>query len=320
MRRFSTLVIRRFSAESGDNQNLWIKTGEQKMLVRDKAEFVVDLLEIVKSRRPALLGPYDVDTLRLFASGHEIKDHSKRVAELMEDFKVCDVNPLVVTPPDPVKFTVLQQYDDGESEETFDLDCVVSCREDFRDLIQGFGTNIKDKDRRVVRFRDLIEGGVYYHSDSFLSKSVQNLNGWRQNMVKGHEDEAWMSVKSFLENDKVVLHSLPNQITVNKRPRQEYDGAGYSSATKTLYLLEAKTKCKEADLTYLKNKIAEIKEVIKMADQKTWRDIIHDLDSLKIVCYFSSIVMEENMKLAICQHDWHPVVFSGGRYLVEKSS
>ena len=262
MRRFSALVIRRFSAESGDNQNLWIKAGEQKMLVRDKAEFVFDLLKIVKIERPALLGPYDADQLRLFASGHEIKDHSKRVAELMEDFKVCEVNPLVVTPPDPKRFTVLHQYDDGESDETFDLECVVSCQEDFRDLIRGFGTNIKDKDGRVVRFSDLSEGGVYYHSDSSLSKSLENLNGWRKNIVKGHEDEAWMSVKRFLENDNVVLHSLPNQITVDKRPRQEYDGAGYSSATKTLYLLEAKTKCKKADLTNLKNKIAGLKEVI----------------------------------------------------------
>ena len=313
------LVIRRLS---DTKQNLWIKAGQQKMLVRDKAEFVYDLLEIVKSRRPVLLGPYDVDQLRLFASGHEIKDHSERVADLIEDFKVCDVNPLVVTPPEPVRFTVLCQKDDDENEDINATECTATSESHLFDLMQLFGgplINVNDKKRIVLRLEDFIQGGVYILWDSSLRKSMQDLNGWRKNIVKGHEDEPWMSVKRFLENDNVVLHSLPNQITVDKRPRQEYDGAGYSSATKTLDLLEAKTKCKKADLTNLKNKIAGLKEVIKMADQKAWRVIIHDLDSLTIVCYFSSIVMEDNIKFAICQHGWHPVVFSGGRYLVEKS-
>ena len=154
VRRFSALVVRRFSAESGDNQNLWIKTGEQKMLVRDKAEFVFDLLKIVKIERLVLLGPYDVNQLRLFASGHEIKDHSERVADLIEDFKVCDVNPLVVTPPEPVRFTVLCQKDDDENEDINATECTATSESHLFDLMQLFGgplINVNDKKRIVLR-------------------------------------------------------------------------------------------------------------------------------------------------------------------------
>ena len=149
--------------------------------MRDKAEFVFDLLGIVKSHRPVLLRPYDVDKLKLFASGEEIKDHSKRVDDLMDQFRVSQMNPLVVTPPSPpVSLTVLRCNDDGEINST-QLD--VTNESHLLSLIQLLGstlTNIKDTNKGIIRFCDLIDGGVHYLTDSPFSQN---------NIVKGHQDD-----------------------------------------------------------------------------------------------------------------------------------